>query len=71
MMLVFINSLSVVSFLLNFSYGMYRIPCIYDYFSFRKKLEREREREREFLQYDLVNCYFNYLLCIRVSVKMP
>jgi hypothetical protein len=38
MMLVFINSLSVVSFLLNFSYGMYRIPCIYDYFSFRKKL---------------------------------
>ena len=46
MMLVFINSLSVVSFLLNFSYGMYRIPCIYDYFSFRKKLERERERER-------------------------
>ena len=32
--------------------------------TFRKKLgEREREREREFLQYDLANCYFNYLLC--------
>ena len=30
--------------------------------TFRKKLEGG-EREREFLQYDLANCYFNYLLC--------